>query len=247
MLWNPTNRVVIPTLSDIQGLILGGQHWVYVTYTDYDSCKALQHALTPEFYTGAQAFSQKIPQIQNIAWAGMVQLAPGSAMKPLKDGLIPDDAVVKLRVDHPYQTWWNPSDPTRKNAHPKYLIKIRGKEPLPFASVQINNALDSVKAVPNPYYGFSDYETDQATGRIKITNLPATCTVTIYTLAGRLVRQFNRNEMYEPYHQIAPDLEWDLKNTYGHPVASGVYLFRIEAPDIGARTIKWFGITRKSG
>jgi hypothetical protein len=54
-----------------------------------------------------------------------------------------------------------------------------------------------------------------------------------------------RNEAYLPYKQIAPDVEWDMKNSRGISVASGVYLIHINAPEVGERTIKWFGIARQ--
>jgi hypothetical protein len=36
-----------------------------------------------------------------------------------------------------------------------------------------------------------------------------------------------------------------MKNAKGIPVASGVYLIHISAPDMGERTIKWFGVQRQ--
>jgi hypothetical protein len=220
---------------------------VYITYTPYDGCDSLHWDLTPEYFDVGLVPAKKVPQIRQIAWAGMLSLAPGAHMKSLREGLIPNEAVIKLRVDDAYKTWWSPANPTHKSAHPKYLIRIHGKEAVALNAVQVQNALDSVKAVPNQYYGFSDYETTAATATVKITNLPAKCTVTIYTLTGKFVRQFNRDEVYMTYDQIPPDLEWDLKNSHGYAVASGVYLIRVEAPDMGGRTIKWFGITRKTG
>jgi hypothetical protein len=38
--------------------------------------------------------------------------------------------------------------------------------------------------------------------------------------------------------------EWDLKNEKNVPVASGVYLFVVDAPNIGSKTLKWFGAMR---
>jgi hypothetical protein len=246
MLWNPTDQLVIDNAKDIQGAILGGQHWIYVAYSTYDEGVALRNAFTPEVTNNAiTIFQNKIPQIKAIAWTGMMQVAPGLAMKSLKDGLIPNDVRIKLRVQNSYKTWYDPTDHTKKSAHPKYLIKIKGKEALPLNTVQVQNSLDSVKAVPNPYYGFSQYETTQFTNTIKITNLPAKCTVTIYSLDGKFIRQYTRNEVYAPYMEIAPDLEWDMKNSKGIPVASGIYLFQIHAPDVGDRTVKWFGIARQ--
>ncbi|HMX41444.1 MAG TPA: hypothetical protein PKD78_14005, partial [Saprospiraceae bacterium] len=102
-----------------------------------------------------------------------------------------------------------------------------------------------IKVVPNPYYGYSQYEINQFSNIVKITNLPAKCKVTIYSMDGKFIRQYNRDEVYRPYNQITPALEWDLKNSKGIPVASGVYLIQVQAPELGERTIKWFGIARQ--
>jgi hypothetical protein len=86
--------------------------------------------------------------------------------------------------------------------------------------------------------------------------LPATATVTIYSLDGNFIRQYNRNELGKvpgprgnnrplERQQINPDLEWDLKNSKGIPVASGIYLIHIDAGELGTRVIKWFGIARQ--
>ncbi len=247
MLWNPTDQFF--TTEDVQDyydLILGGQHWVYVTYTTYDSCEALRRRLTPELASSTSAADVfKVPEIRNIAWAGMLMLAPGYKMKPLREGLIPTETVIKLRVNRPFDTWYNDADGGKKTGHPRYRFKIEGRQTTPLDAAQVQNALDSIKVVPNPYYGYSPYETSQFSNVVKITNLPAKCTVTIYSLDGRFIRQYRRDEVYEPYRQISPDLEWDLKNNKGIPVASGVYLIHVSAPGMGERTIKWFGIARQ--
>ncbi|RMF20187.1 MAG: hypothetical protein D6765_17205, partial [Bacteroidetes bacterium] len=85
-------------------------------------------------------------------------------------------------------------------------------------------------------------------------NLPAKCVVTIYTLDGKFIRQYNRDERGAipegnnrgiPAAQVIPDIEWDLKNSKGIPVSSGVYLIHVQAEDLGERTLKWFGINRQ--
>lgn len=174
----------------------------------------------------------------------MLYLAPEARMLSLNQGLIPSEARIKLRVSKPFETSYNDSDGKKKTGTPTYQFKLENKESLPLDQVQVANALDSIKVVPNPYYGFSQYETSQFTNTIKITNLPGKCTVTIYSLDGKFIRQYQRDEVYMPYDQISPALEWDLKNNKGIPVASGVYLIQVQAR-LGERTIKWFGISRK--
>jgi hypothetical protein len=245
MLWNPTNQVIEEGLSDFPAFVMGGHHYVYVAYSKYDGCDSLRQAFTPERFTSATLqVSRKVPQVTNIAWAGMLQTAPGYTMRPLAQGLIPNDVRIKLRVDNKYATSFN-SATGQNNAHPRYRFKINGKQSQPLSNIQVENALDSIKAVPNPYYGFSQYETSQFTNTIKITNLPAKCTVTIYSLDGKFIRQYIRNEEYSAYNQISPAVEWDLKNSKGIPVASGVYLFHVNAPGMGERTVKWFGVGRQ--
>jgi hypothetical protein len=73
-------------------------------------------------------------------------------------------------------------------------------------------------------------------------------------LDGKFIRQYKRDEVGAvprgnnraiTNNQITPDLEWDLRNNRGIPVASGVYLMNIDAGELGSKTIKWFGINRK--
>ncbi|MEA1875327.1 MAG: hypothetical protein U9N86_00550, partial [Bacteroidota bacterium] len=98
-------------------------------------------------------------------------------------------------------------------------------------------ALDLIRVVPNPYYGYSSYELSQLSNMVKVTNLPMTCTVSIYSLNGNLIRRFTKDS-------DQTFLEWDIKNQYGIPIASGVYIFHIDAPGIGEKIVKWFGALR---
>jgi hypothetical protein len=244
MMFNPTSRLFTSNFVNAPNIVeLGGYHFVYVMNTEYDECFELYRKFAPEL--NPSAGQAKVNQVKNIAWAGMVQMADGFRMKSLKDGLIPNDLRVKVRVDNPYQTWYKFGETTNQTQHPVYTFKITGREKQDLDQVQALNALDSVKVSPNPYYGFSQYETSAFSNIVKITNLPAKCTVSIYSIDGKFIRKYERNEAYLPYKQIAPDVEWDLKNSRSISVSSGVYLIHINAPGIGERTIKWFGIARQ--
>ncbi|MCB0481880.1 MAG: hypothetical protein KDC83_10640 [Flavobacteriales bacterium] len=102
----------------------------------------------------------------------------------------------------------------------------------------LSNALDLIKIVPNPYYAYSSYETDKLDNRIRITNLPRVVTVRIYTVNGTLVRTLKKDDDTITY------LEWDLKNQSRVPIASGMYIFHIDAQDVGERVLKWMGVMR---
>ena len=119
-------------------------------------------------------------------------------------------------------------------------------------------ALDLIKVVPNPYYGTSSYESNNRTdSRVRITNLPSKCTVKIYTMNGVLIRTFRRDvsgqeDLYVlntggndiKQSQRIPYLDWDLKNQNNITVASGLYIFHIDAPGVGEKVVKWFGVMR---
>ncbi len=99
------------------------------------------------------------------------------------------------------------------------------------------NALDMINVVPNPYYAFSTYETSQLDNRMKITNLPTRATISIYTISGTLVRQLKKDDAFT-------FIDWDLKNTFGIPVASGLYVIHVDAKGVGEKVLKWFGVMR---
>jgi hypothetical protein len=79
---------------------------------------------------------------------------------------------------------------------------------------------------------------NQLDNRVKIVNLPQKCVVSIYTVSGTLVRRFNKDDNSRTF------LDWDLKNQAGIPISGGLYLIHVNVPDVGERTIKWFGSLR---
>lgn len=98
--------------------------------------------------------------------------------------------------------------------------------------------LGEINVVPNPYYAYSQYETDKLDTRVKVINLPQTCTISIYTTDGILVRRYEKDD------PTVTSIDWDLKNQDRVPVASGAYLIHVNVPNVGERVLKWFGVLR---
>jgi hypothetical protein len=98
--------------------------------------------------------------------------------------------------------------------------------------------LECMRVVPNPYYAYSQYETDKIDNRVRITCLPKTVTVRIYTINGTLVRTLTKDDDSITF------LEWDLKNQARVPVSSGVYIMHVEVPGVGEKVLKWMGVMR---
>jgi hypothetical protein len=99
------------------------------------------------------------------------------------------------------------------------------------------DAMELINVVPNPYYSYSAYETNQLDNRVKFTNLPQQATISIFTVSGTLVRKIKKDDS-------VTSVDWDLKNDYGIPIASGLYIIHVNAPGIGEKIIKWFGALR---
>jgi len=89
------------------------------------------------------------------------------------------------------------------------------------------NALERVRVVPNPYYTRSNYEQNQFNCQIRFTNLPATCTIRIFNLAGDLVRTLQKTDTSTSL------FTWDVLTENQLPVGSGVYIYQIDAPGVG--------------
>ncbi len=250
MLWNPDDQ-----LYNTQGqTIFGGGHWIYVamnkrrTVTEalamnrmpqYDQCAFIRAKM------GDGTAASVAAVYDGVAWVGSGLMATGKQMKSPQQGLVPSEVRLRMDVNKPYFIYAQPypaytpaiNNTNRNRGLPLYAFNTG-------ASVAVTNVtpvgvegLDLIGVVPNPYYGYSGYETTRLDNRVKFINLPRTCTITIYTVSGTLVRKYKKdNELTY--------LDWDLKNGYNVPISGGTYLVHIDAPGLGEKVIKWFGVMR---
>jgi len=106
---------------------------------------------------------------------------------------------------------------------------------LKFEAGSSKDALDNVYVVPNPYIAYSRAEVaGPGTGirddkRIEFRNLPARCTIRIYTITGELLRKIEKDD-------VGSTAIWNLLSSEGQKIAFGVYLYHVDAPGIGSTT-----------
>lgn len=98
------------------------------------------------------------------------------------------------------------------------------------------NAMDKIRVVPNPYYGYSTLDRTISDKFVTFRNLPLNCTIKIYTLGGDLIRTLSKTATGNI--TSSSTLEWNLQNQDRVPVASGIYVALIDAPGIGQKVIK---------
>lgn len=96
------------------------------------------------------------------------------------------------------------------------------------------NAMEKIKVVPNPYYGYSDLDRSTSDKFVTFRNLPLNCSIKIYTLNGDLVRTLIKSGTGSQ----ASTMEWNLQNEDRVPIASGIYIALIDAPGIGQKVLK---------
>lgn len=163
--------------------------------------------------------------------------------------VVPTTVKVRLRVAKPYKRFFNgitaantiiASDsaaaPQNVN-NPMYAFNTADLKTSVNDALSAQEALEIINVVPNPYYAYSGYETNQFDNRVKFTNLPEKCEVKIYTVSGTMVRRFTKDSPQT-------SLDWDLKNQAGIPVASGLYIIHVNVDGVGEKILKWFGVMR---
>jgi hypothetical protein len=138
---------------------------------------------------------------------------------------------------------------------PRYKFSTIGLAPLENQQDLAESVLDNIRVVPNPYYAFSAYEENQIDSEVKIIGLPDRCVVSIYSLDGKLVRQFDRavgnssatsstrqeissGQATNTGINLDNSLSWDLNNYQRIPIGSGTYIIHVDAFDLGEKVVK---------
>ncbi len=260
MLWNPSSNYY----SNLGNVIFGGKHYLYVFGHNYE---ATSQYYMPAYDAGAYMVDMMTDRLDDMAdspamedvgcaylpynlrkayiwrnamWA-TIPMVTGAGKEFTSYDDIPCDVTVSLRVATSY--WRGTKDYAiadslaRNDNYPMFTFSTKGLGAVTEDGKTAENALDLIKVVPNPYYGHNAYEESQLDYKVKITNLPEKCTISIYSLSGTLIKKINKDS--DLTYQ-----DWNLKNEYGILIASGLYIVHIDAPGIGEKVVKWFGSLR---
>ena len=99
---------------------------------------------------------------------------------------------------------------------------------------QAKKDMEKINVVPNPYVGQASWErrnlnqTGRGERKIDFINLPADCEIKIYTIEGSLVKTLNKVSGPED-----GTVSWNLVSEDGMDVAYGLYIYHVDAPDVG--------------
>ena len=238
MIWNPTSRLV-----DDQGRpIMGGLQPIYVfnykqsainnylagydfpAYRPWEGENdATNHAKIKLDEVVSGSIAGKREFYSSIAWVVNPLLEKGQK-------LLSNQAKIRLRVNKEYKDFVVTGE---NNGKPKFSWNMRDVSTIIGSETRLAEALDMINVVPNPYRAFSEYERNRLDTRVRITNLPERCTIRIYTVNGKLVNTFKKDNALT--YQ-----DWNLTNHQNIFVASGVYLIHVDVPGIGEKVVKAF-------
>lgn len=228
MLFNPSN--------DTTNGFNGGKHYLYIVATAYDSCNALYQSLTtPSITSDPNTSATKINAYSSVGWVA-VPLIDQNLYK--SNGAT--EVRVRLRVAKPLTPFVTTTN--ANGGFPYYQFSTGDMTPVLNNKEVLKNALDLISVVPNPYYAGASYERSKTDTRVRITNLPLRATISIYTLAGDLVKRIEKDT------EASTFVDWDLQNNDNVPISGGMYVIHVRARDSDGKslekTIKWFGVMR---
>jgi len=184
------------------------------------------------------------------------EAVPADSLLTLGDQII----IITGRRGSSFRTTWsiqlrkptNPEDPivnpgagsvfrftTRKpfNRDDLFEFTVSGWK---FDAVRARSDLDRVYVVPDPYVAVNTVEKPafnirgRGERRVDFVNLPKKCTIRIFTISGKLVKQIehesDKDDGSEP---------WNLVTKDGLDAAFGTYIFHVEAPGLGEKIGKF--------
>jgi len=238
MVWNPTSNFV----SNVGTPLMGGMQPIYVFSYNQRSINAYNSSFDfPAYTPGVSDVNannvayQKYLEVEanntqakrdlygSLTWISYPLLAPGQS-------LLSTDVIIKLRINKEYKnltaTGANGGKPMYGWSMDEIATEVGSHDAL-------KEGLKLINVVPNPYFAYSDYERTKLDTKVKITNLPERCTITIYNAQGKRLRQFKKDSpiTYQ---------DWNLCNEANIPVSGGVYLIHVDVPGVGEVVLKSF-------
>ncbi len=116
-----------------------------------------------------------------------------------------------------------------------------GKKGASLTSAQKIDNFKKVNVYPNPLFAFNSsgsyigQNSDDAF--VTFNNLPRDVTIKIYSLSGNLLRTLTTSD--KGANADSPTLSWNLQNSSGLRVASGLYIAVVTSPGLGEKVLKF--------
>jgi hypothetical protein len=247
MIFNPSSQLAIDdlvikdpiteeilTIIDPIGIMAGGQHYIYVTRQEYDGCASFAKKMM-------RGEDGSIPKILNrakvctaITWTSFPILPKGAQLLPLSEGLIPNDMIVKLRVDNPY------------GESRRFDIDLEREcftdEDYPvyeFGFDTINSFLKEEGELGNVYLAPNPVSLGESSFALKLFNLPQDVHVRIINIGGSVVKTYGITDGVCSFLS-GPGVMETRYDIEPYRLSQGLYFVHIRNNKTGeSKTLKW--------
>jgi hypothetical protein len=232
MLWNPTDSFAVTGAGGADEIVMGGKHFIYILRSRYDEADLPWRQLN-NMIDNPNPVNNPINTAIRAFWASVMYTS--IPFKTPGREFLSTDVTINIGMSRRYLKFQTLG--AGSAATPLYRINTSSLAPIKNDVATAKSALDLIRVVPNPYYAASNYEVSQIDNRVKVTNLPQSCTIRIYTMSGTLVRTLRKDD-------ALTFVDWDLLNQERIPVSSGMYIIHVDAGSLGEKVVKWFGVMR---
>ena len=107
-----------------------------------------------------------------------------------------------------------------------------------YPGIQPQEHLDNVQVVPNPYFSRSRFKESEFERKIRFTNLPSKCKISIFTISGELIYQLEHDD------ESSGNIWWDMRTVNNQEVSPGLYLYHVENETNSNEKIGKFAVIR---
>ncbi len=241
--------LVTPDPTQVRGIPWPADYEITFYDTPQDTCFIQSPPLYTKFPLNFKVWNNTEQKYSKVAVKdndGSKDLSIGDQIQILEFQGSPVPANIRFAWNLSYDV---PADPNAALVYPTANDKYRITTKKPFKkgdkilfstkAAGIDNSLakgqlGKVDVVPNPYLGAASWErrnlnsTGRGERKIDFINLPSECTVRIYTITGQLIKTLYKNSTY-----LDGSISWNLVTDDGMDAAYGVYIYHVDAPNVG--------------
>ncbi|HMR89675.1 MAG TPA: hypothetical protein PKD51_16050, partial [Saprospiraceae bacterium] len=172
--------------------------------------------------------------VTSITWTSFPILPKGAQLLPLSEGLIPNDMIVKLRVDNPY------GESRRYDVDRERECLTDEDNPIyEFGFDTINTFLKEEVELGNVYLAPNPTSLGESAFALKLFNLPQDVQISIINIGGSVVKTFGITDG-ECSFLSGPGVMETRYDVEPYRLSQGLYFVHIRNSKTGeSKTLKW--------
>jgi len=233
LIFNPSSQITSVSPGVLK-FVAGGQHYIYVTRQEYDECKTIYDKLKKTTSGISPSIINKSKAGPAVTWVSFPILSPDTEMKSISDGLIPNDLIIKLRVDNPY------GESRKYNIERERDCETYSDQPVyEFGFDKFTSSIPTDKNLSKVFISPNPAQITGGTIQLTLMNIPDESLISIFDLNSKLIKRFN-----------ADDYQFDFRNQSGISklnltvnsgiLPRGLYLVHIKSPKSNVdKVLKW--------